>query len=846
MSYFESAAHTDRGRKRECNEDAVLRIPEAGVFCVADGMGGAEAGEVASATTVETIRERFGSITTDGTLADKARVLKGAATDASRVIHTRFNTNRETGGTGTTLVALVLPDQPTGAARILHAGDSRAYAYARGRFSCLTHDHSVAAAAGLKNERSLPSMFRGVVTRAIGLKDSVELETSRVQVAPGDVLMLCSDGLTRMLNDRVLERTMRGLRDAPLEQLARKLVDEANRKGGEDNISVVVVRIARDAVLTGEPDEEEKAPETADTAGAAPKAEGPTEAPTEAPASQERTPLVFAHAPEPETPDHTPHPAARPRDTQTSVGRTPSAETEAPLPPRATWRWGGLIAAIAAVLGGAILLSQRARDGRDTAARRPDDGSRSTPAVQPAVDASSAMAALRAEEERQRQEAEQKRASAEAERVRAAQEAEQQKAAAEAERLRRAAEAEQKRIAAEQEAARKAAEERRLREEEQKRMTEAAALEEAQKRAEAERLRREEERKAAEEAARRQREQEEAARQEMERQKAAAEAERRRLEAEAEQKRTAEARAREEARKRAEIAAARAALRETVQGALDSGRWEKVAALRAASGDALWEGQPEGVRAACEWWLGEWNAARQTPDLSGRYETSVKPLAAAFKAVGVPASAGRPFAQATDVERADAYCQALAAEQRRLAAVMRGEVQRLRDTAAVWGADASRLELLWYFSQPSQAGAEEEVKALRDKLRAAGAKIEPARAWVEKSRQAPLFTPPSPEIASTLADARALQGEVARAVSARLKEIPRTINAIWRLHEDDQTRPALDRIADLALAICVQQGDEGQKADLAARAASLPPMKEILDLLEKTVPGLRAAVNEGR
>ena len=124
-------------------------------------------------------------------------------------------------------------------------GDSRVYVYRDGRFRQVTRDHSVAAAAGVSDEKSLPAFFRGVVTRAVGLDDHVDLEITPVEVHPGDLFLLCSDGLTKMLTDAAIVKLLKkqaGVAD--LDGLAQGLVDAANAAGGEDNVSVVLVRVA--------------------------------------------------------------------------------------------------------------------------------------------------------------------------------------------------------------------------------------------------------------------------------------------------------------------------------------------------------------------------------------------------------------------------------------------------------------------------------------------------------------------------------------------------------------------------------------------------------------------------
>ena len=145
----------------------------------------------------------------------------------------------------TTAVVLLFDAWHPGQGVCLHAGDSRVYLYRGDRFKQVTRDHSVAAAAGVSEEKSLPAFFRGVVTRAVGLDEHVDLEITPVEVHPGDLFLLCSDGLTKMVTDAALAKLLKKqLGVADLDGLAQHLVDAANTAGGEDNVSVVLVRVA--------------------------------------------------------------------------------------------------------------------------------------------------------------------------------------------------------------------------------------------------------------------------------------------------------------------------------------------------------------------------------------------------------------------------------------------------------------------------------------------------------------------------------------------------------------------------------------------------------------------------
>ena len=237
------AAVTDLGRKRKNNEDAFGTHRESGVFCVADGMGGAEDGEVASHATVDSVNASLGRLARNGkplSLQAMQAVLTRAINDASAWI---FKRSEELGsrGTGTTFVGVCFDPERPGSALALHAGDSRLYRLRHRTITQITGDHSAAALAGVKDEKDLNPMFRGVVMRAVGVKADVELEGTAFDVAEGDQVLLCSDGLTRMVSDEeILELVWKS---ESVEKAAQALVDAANAHGGIDNVTVVLIHV---------------------------------------------------------------------------------------------------------------------------------------------------------------------------------------------------------------------------------------------------------------------------------------------------------------------------------------------------------------------------------------------------------------------------------------------------------------------------------------------------------------------------------------------------------------------------------------------------------------------------
>ncbi len=262
------AALTDVGRKRKNNEDALLALPEQGVFCVSDGMGGSDAGEVASSATVEHIAAAFtGPASREWRAASqKAGVVRTALEDAGRWIW-RHAIEKGMRGCGTTSVVLVFDELKSNRALSLNAGDSRAYRMRDQRLKQITDDHSFAAATGVKDETLLPARFRSIITRAVGITETVVLDESRVEVLDGDVFMLCSDGLTRMVRDERICEILETCAVQGPAQVAKALIDEANGAGGNDNISVIVIYVHGIPVVDYDAEEMTSTRTFADVAG---------------------------------------------------------------------------------------------------------------------------------------------------------------------------------------------------------------------------------------------------------------------------------------------------------------------------------------------------------------------------------------------------------------------------------------------------------------------------------------------------------------------------------------------------------------------------------------------------
>jgi protein phosphatase len=225
---------TDTGRQRRDNEDsAYARAP---LFVVADGMGGAQAGEVASHIAVEVFEQGL----PDGTNPEER--LAQRVREANRKIHERSLAEHGREGMGTTITAVWLEDSQVS---IAHVGDSRAYLFRDGDLRRLTQDHTLVdelvRRGKLTEEQAAEHPQRSIITRALGPEPDVDVDTLTYEVRPGDVLLLCSDGLTAMVSEEQIAET---LASAPtLEQAGNQLIDEANAAGGRDNITVVACRL---------------------------------------------------------------------------------------------------------------------------------------------------------------------------------------------------------------------------------------------------------------------------------------------------------------------------------------------------------------------------------------------------------------------------------------------------------------------------------------------------------------------------------------------------------------------------------------------------------------------------
>ena len=236
--HYAAAAVTDRGRKRPSNEDAFGYSVEHGVYIVCDGMGGAAAGEVASSVAVDETLRLLSART--GVMPE---VAEQAICAANQAIYTRSQHNHKLSGMGTTLVGLVVEDRHVW---VVNVGDSRGYLLRSFHLEQLTVDHSLVEEqvrlGRMTHSEAVRSPLRNVITRALGTQSQVTPDLFELEAEPGDLFLLCTDGLTRELSDAQIESVLGS--DRPLEELCGRLVSDANRAGGHDNITCILVRVA--------------------------------------------------------------------------------------------------------------------------------------------------------------------------------------------------------------------------------------------------------------------------------------------------------------------------------------------------------------------------------------------------------------------------------------------------------------------------------------------------------------------------------------------------------------------------------------------------------------------------
>lgn len=247
FTHLSAAQKTDQGRVRKRNEDSILALTKHGVFCVADGMGGAAGGAEASNTIVKQLKEAYCDVAEKQinlSIYEVKEIAKNAIENANVQIRNWAKLN-QVSGSGSTVVILLFDRIDKSKALVLWAGDSRAYRIRCNRIKQLTNDHSLAEEAGFKSEKHVPAILRGRITRAVGIHETVKLDEKVLDVKENDLFFICSDGLTRMVSDRIIQQIWRKNSNKDLEIFSRELIDAANEAGGADNISTVIVSVEK-------------------------------------------------------------------------------------------------------------------------------------------------------------------------------------------------------------------------------------------------------------------------------------------------------------------------------------------------------------------------------------------------------------------------------------------------------------------------------------------------------------------------------------------------------------------------------------------------------------------------
>jgi PPM family protein phosphatase len=238
---LEFAAATDRGRVRRVNEDAWGAHLDEGAFVVCDGMGGAAAGETASRMAAEELLASLAHTEAECE-AGPTQMAEGVRR-ANAAVFAAAQGNRRLAGMGTTLVALRVHGSQ---AWVVHVGDSRCYLYRAGELRRMTRDHSLVEEqmrmGRMTREQARRSPMQNVITRAVGTREGVEPEVQELALESGDIVLLATDGLTRELTDAAIGAIVGEAVGGDLDQVCRRLTDAANRAGGADNITCLLVR----------------------------------------------------------------------------------------------------------------------------------------------------------------------------------------------------------------------------------------------------------------------------------------------------------------------------------------------------------------------------------------------------------------------------------------------------------------------------------------------------------------------------------------------------------------------------------------------------------------------------
>ncbi len=246
---------TDLGKVRTNNEDFFICDEESALFAVADGMGGHNAGEVASKQAVEILQKNiknlengpnknvFGSV--DKKISERANLLASSIRIANTVIYQSARSSPDKKGMGTTIAALSI-NKKEKKASYANVGDSRIYLFSNGELRQLTEDHTVVAEqlkmGIITSEEAKVSQYQNMLSRALGTSETVDVDAADCPAEDGSIFLLCSDGLTRMVDDEKISEIISRNADEPAKTL-KELIDTANENGGRDNITALIVRV---------------------------------------------------------------------------------------------------------------------------------------------------------------------------------------------------------------------------------------------------------------------------------------------------------------------------------------------------------------------------------------------------------------------------------------------------------------------------------------------------------------------------------------------------------------------------------------------------------------------------
>jgi len=233
---------TDPGMVRDNNEDSIIFRPELGLAVLADGMGGHQAGEVASAMAIDLVNQYFENASERSGVLNYRDIVSDSITLANSAIFELSKTKPDCAGMGSTVVVAYFDGEKV---YVGHVGDSRLYRYRDSELHQVTEDHSLVqelvSRGLLSKEEAIESTNKNLVTRALGIEESVVIDVADEAWQPGDVYLLCSDGLNDVIRDTVISEILESYRDN-LEQALDALIETVNSNGGPDNVSVILIQ----------------------------------------------------------------------------------------------------------------------------------------------------------------------------------------------------------------------------------------------------------------------------------------------------------------------------------------------------------------------------------------------------------------------------------------------------------------------------------------------------------------------------------------------------------------------------------------------------------------------------